>query len=220
MQFVFDRNFDAEIDTTAGLADVRVGAVFTREEYDEAVEMARAEGYADGRMAGRAEAATAAEDSDAERQLTALEALAPAMVALLRDADHHHAVLEHQMLDFVASVLGQVAPQVIEGLARDQALREVEAAIRMALGSATLKVAFAPDAQKDGEAHVQRTARLSGFGGRVEVTADPALALGDVRVEWDHGVMRYSFNDICNRILGALDATTAAAGARTGQAEG
>lgn len=219
MQFVFDRNFDGEVETKARLADVRIGAVYTVAEYDDAVEAAQAQAYEDGRTAGKAEAAVASAQSDHERQLTALEALAPAMTALLEDADRHHAVLEAQMLDFVLSVFQQVAPQVIESQARAQAEREVENAIRMALGSAILKVFFAPSVHKEGEALAQRTARLQGYGGRLEVKPDPELAVGDVRVEWDHGVMRYSFDDICQRILGALGAAKAAADDRTGQAE-
>jgi len=217
MQFVFDRNFDGEVETRARLSEVRIGAVYTAEDYNEAVEAAEAQGYEDGRVAGRAEAAMAAADSDAERQLTALESLAPAMTALLEDADRHHRVLEAQMLDFVLSVFQQVAPQVIEAQARVQVEREVDNAIRMALGSAILRVYFAPSAHKEGEAQVQRTARLQGYGGRIEVKPDPDLAEGDVRVEWDHGVMRYSFDDICHRILDALKASKAAADADTAQ---
>ncbi|MGR3372791.1 hypothetical protein [Pseudooceanicola nanhaiensis] len=219
MQFVFDRNFDGDAEPGARLSEVRIGAVYTAAEYDEAVEAAQAQAWEEGRTAGRAEAAVAAARSDQERQLTALEALAPAMTALLEDADRHHAVLEAQMLDFVLSVFRQVAPQVMETQARAQAEREAENAIRMALGSAILKVFFAPAAHKEGEALAQRTARLQGYGGRLEVRADPELAEGDVRVEWDHGVMRYSFDDICQRILGALGAAQAAAEDRTGQAE-
>ncbi|WP_375690001.1 hypothetical protein [Pseudooceanicola sp. LIPI14-2-Ac024] len=220
MQFVFDRDFDGEIETRVRLAESRVGAIYTRDEYDAAIKNAAAQAYEDGRLAGRTEAAMAAEESEARRQLTALEAIAPAMRNLLEDADHHHAVLEAQMLDFVLSVFRQVAPQVVEGLAREQARREVEGAIRMALSSAILKVHFAPAEKQDGEEHVQRTARLQGYAGRVEVLPDPELAAGDVRVAWDHGVMRYSFDDICRKVLDALAAAQAAAQARTEQSEG
>ncbi len=219
MQFVFDRDFDGELDHAGRVSDMRAGAIYTREEFDEAVKQARADGYADGRTAGRAEASSASEDSEAERQLAALEAVAPALTALFADADRHHAVLEAQMIDFVLSVLGQVAPQLTATLARDQAEREAADAIRMALGSAMLRVHFPPEAKADGEAHIQRTARLAGFAGRVEVKSDPALAPGDVRAEWDHGVMEYSFNDICQRIFDALEAAKAAAEERAGQAQ-
>lgn len=219
MQFVFERDFDGERELRARRSDVRIGAVYTEEEYRAAVEAAQAQAYEDGRTAGRTEAAMASAQSDQERQISALETLAPVMSALLEDADRHHAVLEAQMLDFVLSVFDRVAPQVVETQARAQVEREVDNAIRMALGSAILRVFFAPSAHKEGEAQVQRTARLQGYAGRVEVSPDPELAEGDVRVEWDHGVMRYSFNDICQRILGALGAAKDAAEARTGQSE-
>jgi len=201
MQFVFERDFDGERELRARRSDVRIGAVYTEEEYRAAVEAAQAQAYEDGRTAGRTEAAMASAQSDQERQISALE------------------TLEAQMLDFVLSVFVRVAPQVVETQARAQVEREVDNAIRMALGSAILRVFFAPSAHKEGEAQVQRTARLQGYAGRVEVSPDPELAEGDVRVEWDHGVMRYSFNDICQRILGALGAAKDAAEARTGQSE-
>ncbi|MGR3452362.1 hypothetical protein [Pseudooceanicola sp.] len=219
MQFVFDRDFDGEMEVRARRSDVRIGAVYTEQEYEDAIEAAQKQAYEDGRMAGRTEAAMASAQSDQERQLSALESLTPAMAALLQDADRHHAVLEAQMLDFVLSVFDRVAPQVMETQAKAQVEREVDNAIRMALGSAILRVFFAPSVHKEGEVQVQRTARLQGYGGRIEVSPDPELAEGDVRVEWDHGVMRYSFNDICQRILGALGAAKDAAEARTGQSE-
>ena len=218
MQFFFDRDFDADLDTRRPLPEARLGQVHSQADFDRAVEAARREGYSDGRAAGLAEASVMAEDTVADRRVQAMEAVVPALAQVLADADAHHAVLERQMIDYVLSVFRQVAPRAFDALARDQALHEAEAAVRMALGSATLRLYLAPDGVEDATPPLTQAARRAGYAGRLEVKPDPDLAPGDVRADWDHGVMRYSFNDICDRILTALAAAEAEAAQKAGTA--
>ncbi len=217
MTWMFERDFDSD---TVGVRPPPIGkseiALYSQKDLDDAIKMARAEGYEDGRVSGRSEAFSSAEDNEAGRRLAALEAAAPVMLALFQDADRHHATLEAQMLGFVISVFERVAPEVVSALARPQAERGAREAIQMALGSASLRVFFPPEAAKESGDDLLRTARSSGLAGRVEVKSDPALAPGDMRAEWDHGVMEYSFNDICQRIFDALDAARIAAEQKSG----
>ncbi|MBP0484594.1 hypothetical protein [Sagittula salina] len=207
MSYVFDRNFDAEDTALSQGREPVIGAVYTRTDFDAAVAAAREEGFRTGYAQGMAEASAAAETSEAARNLSALEAIAPALRALFADADRHHAALEAQTVDYLLAVFEQLAPDVRDGLSAGQALREARAAVRMALGSAELRLYLAPEAVEDAGAEVRRVARQCGFGGRLEIAPDPALAVGAVRAEWDHGVMRYSFDDLCARILGHLGQT-------------
>ncbi|WP_353475750.1 hypothetical protein PVT71_24500 (plasmid) [Salipiger sp. H15] len=217
MSFIFDRNFDAEAESQRRGEQPKQGAIYTRAEFDAAVTKARNEGFEAGLKQGRDEASNAALQSNSARQTSAIEAVGPALRALFDDADHHHAVLESQMVAFALSVLRQVAPATGAALAEAEALQEARGAVRMALGSAELKLWFAPEVTETSGTEIHRIARQSGFGGRVEVKPDPALAIGDVRAEWDHGVMSYSFNDICGRILGALEDSKARLDAAIGQ---
>ncbi|MCT4369504.1 hypothetical protein CLG85_003750 [Yangia mangrovi] len=217
MSFIFDRNFDAEAEAQRRGDQAKVGAIYTRAEFDAAVAKAQAEGFEAGLAQGRDEASSAAQQSTSARQVTAVEAIGPALQALFTDADHHHAVLESQMVGFALSVLRQVAPAAGAALAEQEALQEARGAVRMALGAAELKFHFAPEVTESSAAEIQRVARHAGFGGRIEVKPDPALATGDVRAEWDHGVMHYSFNDICQRILGALEDSKARIDTSVGQ---
>lgn len=204
MNYVFDRNFDAEDEADQRGETPVIGAVFTRAQYEEAVAQARDEGFHAGVQQGREAAAQTAQSSESARRLAASEAVAPAMQALFDDADRHHAALEAQMVEFVLSVFRQVAPDVDERLAEGQALREAKGAVRMALGSARLDLWVAPDALDTSSAELELAARQAGFGGRLSVKSDPELGAGEVRAAWDHGVMEYSFSEICARILGAL----------------
>ena len=215
MQFVFDRSFDTDLTPANKPAPKADAPIYTKAEFDAAVKDAARTGYEDGRTSGRAEANSATQQSETERQLATLEAIPPALKALFDDADAHHAVLEAQLLQFVLSVFERLAPDVFTALARSEAEREVKNAIRMALGSATLKVHLPPETVKETGDEVLRVSRLNGYGGRVDVKSDPELITGDVRVTWDHGVMEYSFNDICQRVLTSLRSSTDAATSAT-----
>lgn len=204
MTFVFDRDFDEEDTLEQAEAEHKIRAIYTPEDLDEAVKLARAEAYEDGRLAGRTEATVANSESNDVQLVRALEALGPRMDALLDDADKHHAALEAQIVDFVISVFHQVAPDVVRSLAVGQAEAEVHRAINMALDAAYLIVHLPPTQGEELKESIQREARRLGHGGRIDVMGDPALQPGDARVEWDQGFMQYSYSAICGRILEAL----------------
>ena len=82
MSFVFDRNFDAEIDAARRGEEPVIGAVFTRAQFDEAVANARQEGFEAGVAQGQTETLQATEASASQRQLTALEAVTPRIQGL------------------------------------------------------------------------------------------------------------------------------------------
>lgn len=204
MSFLFDRNFDAETDAAARGAAQVAGAVFTRAEFDQAVAEARAAGFEAGVQQGRSEAHEAALSSETARRLKVAESVVPLLRDLFEDAARHHAALEAQMIDFVLSVFEQVAPDVSASLAEGQARREAQAAVRMALGAAQLTLFFAPDSLTAATPELEAAAREARFGGRLTLRPDPALQPGDVRADWDQGVMSYSFAEVCGRILGTL----------------
>ncbi|MEQ5870845.1 hypothetical protein J4E08_13180 [Sagittula sp. NFXS13] len=207
MSYIFERNFDAEQEATQRGEEPVIGAIFTRAELDEAVARAHREGLEAGLAQGQAETLQATQTSASQRQLSALEAVAPALTELIAGADSHRAALETQMVGFVLDVFERLAPDVSAHLAPGQAEREARNAIRMALGSAVLRIWFAPDALDTSGEEVRKAARLAGLGGRLDIKADPELGTGDVRAEWDHGVMTYSFRDICARVLSSLGRT-------------
>ncbi|WP_163851559.1 hypothetical protein [Pseudooceanicola aestuarii] len=219
MQFVFERSFDTDVQPANTPGSHRVDAIYTRAEFDAAVAEASRIGYDDGRTAGRAEAYTASSLSEAERQLATLEALPAVLETLFADADRHHAALESQLLHFVLSVFERLAPRIRASLAADEAEREAGAAIRMALGSATLRVFLPPETVKPTGDAVLKVAHLNGYGGRIDIAPDPELQTGDVRVSWDHGVMDYSFDAICQRVLDALSRSSAQARDQARQAD-
>lgn len=204
MSLVFNRDFDLELAREDQQSRRDAQARHTPEELADAVAVARAAAFAEGRCAGHSEGLAEAAAADDSRRVAALEALMPQMLAIVQAADRHRAALEAQLLDFALSVCEQVFPELLKHRAHDRALAQVRRALSVGLGSATLQVALSPDALRLLQEDLDISISESGLQGRVETRADPALADGDVRVTWDSGFLEYSYASICNRILRVL----------------
>lgn len=203
MSYVFDRDFDRELDHERQEAERRARACYSPEDLEAALADARAAAFAEGHAAGRAEGIAESQASSEALRSEALGALAPQLERLIGEADRHRAALEAQVLDFTLSVCEQVFPEVL-GRSRDRALDRVKKTIGLALGSACLRIMLSERALPLLRPEIERAARDIGLQARVELATDPALSEGDVRMEWDNGFMEYSFAGICDRILSAL----------------
>lgn len=212
MGYLFDRDFDQEIEREQAETDRLAVARYTQEELDAALAEVRAAGAEEGRALGRQEAFAEAEETDRRRKVEALEALAPRVESLLQSGDAHQQALESQVVRFASSVFEKVIPEVMRSRAAARAEDEVRAALAIALGSSTVRVYLPPDAAAAHGLELEEAATAMGHGGRVEVFGDGDLKDGDARVEWDNGFMEYSFGVICERILTALRAAAAKPG--------
>jgi flagellar assembly protein FliH len=211
MSLVFNRDFDLELAIEDQQARRDALARHTPEELSEAVAVARAVAFAEGRCAGHSDGLAEAATADEARRVAALEALIPQMMAVMQAADTHRAVLEAQVLDFALSVCEQVFPELLRHRAHDRALAQVRRALSVGLGSASLQVTLSPAALKLLRDDLDSTIVDIGLQGRVEMRADPDLADGDVRVTWDSGFLEYSYAAICERILRVLREARSAA---------
>ncbi len=211
MSLVFDRDFDLELAHEDRQARRDARARHTPEELSDAVTAARAEAFAEGRSAGHSEGLAEASGAQGARRAAALDALKPQISSLVQAADSHRAALEAQVLDFALSVCEQVFPELLRHRAHDRTLAQVRRALSIGLGSATLRVALSPDALRLLRDELNDAITEAGLQGRVEMRADPALVDGDARVDWESGLLEYSFAAICDRILGALREARSAA---------
>lgn len=203
MSYIFDRDFDGELDHERQEAERRARACYTPEDLEAALADARAAAFAEGHAAGRAEGIAESRASSEALRSEALGALVPQLERLIGEADRHRAALEAQVLDFTLSVCEQVFPEVLSR-SRDRALDRVRKTIGLALGSACLRIMLSERALPLLRPQIEQAARDIGLKTRVELAAEPALSEGDVRVEWDNGFMEYSFAGVCDRILSAL----------------
>lgn len=201
---LFVRDFDHERDQEAQEARRLLRARHTDEELAAAVAQARAEGRAEGQALGESAGWAAAQDSFAARQAQALDELSPRLETILQDAAAHRQALEAQSLDFALSVCEQVFPEILRGYSHTRAADRVRRSLRMALGSSTLRIHLSPEALTVLAPRIRAAAANRPDSARMELIADPQLADGDVRAEWDNGFMEYSFAAICDQLLTAL----------------
>ena len=204
MSYIFDRDFDSEIDRERQEAERLRRACYTPEDMEAALSKVRDEALREGHAAGRAEGLAEARASAEALRAEALGALGPQLEQLIGAADRHRAALEAQVLDFTLSVCEQVFPEVLHGCSRDRVLDRVKKTIELALGSSCLRIMVSERALPLLQPEIEQAAQAGGLEARLEIAADPALSEGDVRVEWDNGFMEYSFADVCDRILTAL----------------
>jgi flagellar assembly protein FliH len=204
MSYVFDRDFDAEgakDDAGAAPAD---GPLYTDADLRAAERTARAEGFEAGRQRGRAEAAEEARTARCEERHDALLALAAGVERLCADAAAHRAALEAQMIDFALVTCERVMPEILRTRSTDRAAAEVRRCLGLVMESPRIRIFLSRPALEEHRAAIEQTIRDRHAGAEVELAADPALDDGDARVEWDDGVMEYSFGQIADMLLEAL----------------
>jgi flagellar assembly protein FliH len=72
------------------------------------------------------------------------------------------------------------------------------------MGSPRITVFMSQRALDMHRAAIEDTIRNRHADVEVKLATDPALDDGDARVEWDNGVMEYSFGQIADQLLDAL----------------
>lgn len=201
---VFQRDFDLEIAEEAAQAEHDARARYTEEELAEAIARAREEGREEGRAEGHAAGLAEARGTLAAQQSAALAVLGPKLDMLLGEAAAHRAALEAQVLDFTVSVCEKVFPELLHERARARTLAQIRRCLQFALGSSSLRVVLSPGALDELGPRLSGMCAEAGVTARLEMSADPDLAAGDARVEWDNGFLDYSLAAVCERILDAL----------------
>ncbi|EAQ01968.1 hypothetical protein OB2597_20126 [Pseudooceanicola batsensis HTCC2597] len=208
MSFVFDRDFDEEAEFEKRKRIHEQRAIFTPEDLEEAVQKATQDAYEDGRLAGRAEASVQHAETNAARSADALVVLAPRLQEILTQADQHKAALEHQLLDYILTIFRQVVPQLMDDTALLRTEAEIKHAIRMAIGASSLRIVVPADIAGDLTESIDHQVQQAGFHGRVQIQTDHRMQPGDTKVVWDHGMLDFSLNEICDHILKALKQAT------------
>jgi len=207
MSYLFDRDFDAERSDEFMTPDDQVAPIYTEEELRAAEFAARAEGFEAGRTHGKAEALDAAKAARAEERHDALLALATQLQMLCEDAASHRCALETQMTEFALVACERIVPEILRTKSTIRAAAEVRRCLGQVLRSSRIRVFLSQNALEEHRALIEATIRDRHLGTSVELAVDPTLADGDARVEWDNGVMEYSFGQLAEKLLDAIRKT-------------
>jgi len=192
-RFLFDVSFDQpdlSHDPTHGVAPE---PRFSTADID----AARAEGYATGRTEALAEAAQMIETQVAH----AAQNLTGAIERLLAEGARMESATERAAIALIRTVLHKAVPT----LAAKEPLEELEAFIARTLGEAfdepriVLRVndaLFEPV-----KARLPALSQAAGYSGKLVLLADPALQVGEGRIEWADGGAERDLG----QLLGELD---------------
>jgi flagellar assembly protein FliH len=204
-KFLFDISFDAPVTEPPQAAPDAAPA----DPSAAALETARAEGFAEGKEVGLMEAAA----RDERRLGEAVERLASGVADLVADTARQAAAHEREAAQLAATIARKLVPE----LARRHGLGEIEALVIECLRSVQAEprlvlrvpeVLFGPAKER-----LSDLTDAAGYGGKVVLLADAALAATDCRVEWaDGGIERdceRTWRDIDAAISRALDTITA-----------
>lgn len=200
--FVFDRDFDDELEGEQARATAPLKALITLAE----LEAARAEGYARGHAEGLAAGTTEAESRlqagfEAEVAAT-LAQLLPEITALRDARAAHHQSLEQDLLRMTRALATALIPEIEARFG----LRRLEAfcrqALRMAEGQGGLELHLPPATLEAVGRHLGPA--LTAAGAPVRLVADDTLPPGSASARWDQGRADFAQSRLHQDLLSTL----------------
>ncbi|WP_084436985.1 FliH/SctL family protein [Pseudodonghicola xiamenensis] len=200
------RDFDAEDARVAegGQAPVEPEPIrsLPLDEVDRLLVEARELAFAQGREQGADEVRTMLEQARETRVAATLEVLCSQVEVLLSQEDRRRREMERDMVGLALDIAERVAPEFLSAYGRGLTEERVREGVRMAQGSARLRLRLSPQMTEAMEADIADL--LAPAGPVPDVRADPALADGEARLDWDGGGLSYSLDALCDTVLAAL----------------
>jgi flagellar assembly protein FliH len=185
-KFTFDLDFDApeepekpEIEEVEEEEPEIIVPSFSEEE----LEQARAEAFEAGKEGGRKEAASATE----QRLLEVLESASVQLDSIYSTQGEANHEIGREMI----SVSTAIAKKMFPDLNARNALGEVERVVQETLKAVTeeprIQIMVNPELREPLTERLGTMTHRAGFEGKVFVNPDPAMPLGDCRIEWSNG---------------------------------
>ncbi len=184
-KFTFDLDFDApeEPETPEPETDEEEPEEEIPTFSEEEVEQARAEGFENGKEEGRREAADATE----QKLLETVEAACEKLSDVYNTQTEANREIGREMI----SVATAIAKKMFPDLNARNALGEVERVVQETLKAVTeeprIQIMVNPELREPLTERLGTMTHRAGFDGKVFVNPDPAMQLGDCRIEWSNG---------------------------------
>lgn len=181
--FLFDHDFDAGDAATTGPATAGTADVVRASEIEQAVAEARAEGFADGRRSGLAEASAAVDHHVAR----ALEEIANNLAALGTELQQQEEDTTRRSAALAVMICRKFLPSRYRETAADEITALLAALLPRVVGMPKLTVRVAENLAEPLVERLREVARAAGFSGPVETIGDGGVEPGDCRIEWLRG---------------------------------
>lgn len=184
-KFTFDLDFDAPEEPESPEPEAEeeeeeeVIPTFSEEE----VEQARSDGFDAGKEEGRREAADATE----QKLLETVETACAKLAEVYNTQTEANREIGREMI----SVATAIAKKMFPDLNARNALGEVERVVQETLKAVTeeprIQIMVNPELREPLSERLSTMTHRAGFEGKVFVNPDPAMQLGDCRIEWSNG---------------------------------
>ena len=167
-------------------------AVYTEEEFREAVEQAEKDAYNKGMEEAKA--------SMEEKQNLLLENIKNQLMTIYTTLGEKQTNLEISALNFSVEMVRKILPT----LERERAEKEVKNFLAENFANFsnqdTLSFSFNPEVISSVADSISRLAEQNDFEGKISVHKDVSLGLSDCRVEWKSGGVERKTSDLINKV--------------------
>ena len=167
-------------------------AVYTEEEYREAIEQAEKNAYE--------KCMEEAKNSSFEKQNLLLENIKNQLMNIYATLDEKQTQLEIAALNFSIEMVRKILPT----LERERAETEVKSFLAENFvnfsNQDTLSFSFHPEIISSVADSISRLAEQNDFEGKISVHKDVSLGLSDCRVEWKSGGVERKTSDLINKV--------------------
>jgi flagellar assembly protein FliH len=193
VKYLFETEFGQEAKRAA---EPRI----TIAEHQQLVAQARQEGHAAGLAAGEAKAMASVE----RQRALALGQLGDRLSGAAAALSGLEGRLEAEAIDIAVAVARKLSDALVAREPLD-AIRDLVADCFANLRSAPhLVVRVNDDLLEDARTELTKLAAERGFDGRLVIMAEPAIALGDCRIEWSSGGIMLDREETARRIAEAV----------------
>ncbi|PIW26194.1 MAG: hypothetical protein COW30_16335 [Rhodospirillales bacterium CG15_BIG_FIL_POST_REV_8_21_14_020_66_15] len=207
-KFMFDTDFD---ELAERRARAKAAAEAARQKAEEAepepepaiptfseedLHRAREEGLAEGKRLGAEEAA-----STVEKQIAgALDTIAQQAQTLFQAQADANQEVTHHAVSVAAALVRKLFPTLNRQTALDQVQSMLEAVIGQVSSEPEIIVRVPASLAEDLHGRIEAVSEMSGFRGNVKILGDPALSVGDCRLEWSSGGVKRSALDLARQL--------------------
>ncbi|MEQ9559110.1 MAG: FliH/SctL family protein [Rhodospirillales bacterium] len=163
---------------------------------EEDLTRAREEGLAEGRRLGTEEASSTVDKHIADT----LNSIMQQTRSLFEAQAEENQNLTHHAVSVASALVRKLFPTLNQQTAQDQVQSMLEAALGQLSGEPEIIVRVPADLAENLHGRVESISEMSGFRGNIKILGDPALTIGDCRLEWSSGGVKRSAKDLAREL--------------------
>ncbi len=157
---------------------------------------AREEGLAEGKRLGTEEASSTLDKQVADT----LNTIVQQTQSLFEAQAEANENLTHHAISIAAALVRKLFPTLNQQTAQDQVQSMLETVLGQLSGEPEVIVRVPADLAEALHDRIQAVSEMSGFRGNIKLLGDPALAIGDCRLEWSSGGVMRSASDLAREL--------------------